>query len=240
MERSGMGLHRAAELDASQGYTAGEVDNIPPMRGTGEGDLISNVVDLGKFATAMLNEKMPGLSSKQTANMLEAQGVTTIWDLGNPFGLGWHLGELPEYPGVKTIYHDGGTGPFSSSLVILPQKKLGIVVLANSDELELGTITTKVLQHELRQRGIFKTKTLPPKTAALDHKFLGEYASEFGTITLSKSWSLLKSKGIWLLKSTPMVNTMASPRKSAPKRSTPFGRVDWVPTFILVRKRSHF
>jgi CubicO group peptidase (beta-lactamase class C family) len=46
------------------------------------------------------------------------------------YGLGWFL---QEYNGRKIIYHTGGVNGFVTSVTLIPEEKLGIVVLTNTD-----------------------------------------------------------------------------------------------------------
>lgn len=47
------------------------------------------------------------------------------------YGLGWNL---VDYDGVEVVSHTGGIRGFVSSVSLIPEKKLGVVVLTNSDE----------------------------------------------------------------------------------------------------------
>jgi CubicO group peptidase (beta-lactamase class C family) len=46
------------------------------------------------------------------------------------YGLGWYLSD---YGGRKVISHDGGAGGFLSNVTLVPEEKLGFVILTNSD-----------------------------------------------------------------------------------------------------------
>jgi CubicO group peptidase (beta-lactamase class C family) len=46
------------------------------------------------------------------------------------YGLGWFL---QEYNGRKIVYHTGGVNGFVTSVTLIPEEKLGIVVLTNTD-----------------------------------------------------------------------------------------------------------
>jgi CubicO group peptidase (beta-lactamase class C family) len=47
------------------------------------------------------------------------------------YGLGW---EMEEYCGKKIVSHTGGVNGFVTSVTLLPEEKLGIVVLTNTDQ----------------------------------------------------------------------------------------------------------
>ena len=46
------------------------------------------------------------------------------------YGLGW---DLQEYNGKKIVGHTGGVNGFVTSVTLIPEEKLGIVVLTNTD-----------------------------------------------------------------------------------------------------------
>src|SRR6185503_7545855 len=46
------------------------------------------------------------------------------------YGLGWFL---EEYAGRKIVSHTGGVNGFVTSVTLIPEEKLGIVVLTNTD-----------------------------------------------------------------------------------------------------------
>lgn len=47
------------------------------------------------------------------------------------YGLGW---ELADYDGRKVVSHTGGVNGFVTSVTLLPEEKLGVVVLTNTDQ----------------------------------------------------------------------------------------------------------
>jgi len=49
----------------------------------------------------------------------------------NVYGLGW---ELSDYEGSEIVSHTGGVNGFVSSVTLLPEEKLGVVVLTNTDQ----------------------------------------------------------------------------------------------------------
>jgi CubicO group peptidase (beta-lactamase class C family) len=56
---------------------------------------------------------------------------------GEEIGLSWFLRTIK---GIKHIEHFGSDTGYGSVLSLLPQKKLGIIVLFNSDEVEIGEV----------------------------------------------------------------------------------------------------
>lgn len=93
----------------------------------GAGALRSSITDMTKFLIAAV-EKDPALGSAWDA--CYQQRVKTS---GGGVGLGWHIdtwsGTLFNMP--RILWHNGGTGGFSSYLGIVPETGLGVVILAN-------------------------------------------------------------------------------------------------------------
>ena len=50
------------------------------------------------------------------------------------YGLGWFL---EEYAGRRIVMHDGGVNGYLSSVTLVPQDHLGIIILTNTDQNEL-------------------------------------------------------------------------------------------------------
>ena len=91
----------------------------------GAGALRSTANDLLKFLAANL-EVVP---SKLSPAMRLAQQPRHAAGAGMEIGLGWHIANKHE---AKLVWHNGGTGGYHSFVGVNPEKKRGIVVLANS------------------------------------------------------------------------------------------------------------
>jgi len=112
------------------------IDNLAPA-----GSIGSSVNDMSKWVLMQLNNGK--LGDKQ---IIPAQALAqTRWPhsiLGNGgylynrghfslYGLGWIL---EEYSGRKIISHTGGVNGFVTSVTLLPEEKLGIIVFTNTDQ----------------------------------------------------------------------------------------------------------
>lgn len=94
---------------------------------SGAGALRSTVHDLLTFLRAHLEPEssaLPGairLAQQPRATVNEALRV----------GLGWHLSPLPKTEHVA-LWHNGGTGGTFSYLALVPEARVGVVVLTNT------------------------------------------------------------------------------------------------------------
>lgn len=113
----------------------GQLDNLAPA-----GSIASSVHDLSHWVMMQLNK-----GSYNGKQVLSGNALNETWTpqsiLGNggvPFnrghfalyGLGWFL---EEYEGRKIVSHTGGVNGFVTSITLLPEEKLGIIVLTNTD-----------------------------------------------------------------------------------------------------------
>jgi CubicO group peptidase (beta-lactamase class C family) len=114
----------------------GNIDALAPA-----GSISSSINDLSHWVMAQLNKGQ--YNNKQ---VIPAAALAQTWlphsilgNGGHPFnkahfslyGLGWFLSE---YEGKKLVEHTGGVNGFLTSVTLVPEEKLGIIVLTNSDD----------------------------------------------------------------------------------------------------------
>jgi CubicO group peptidase (beta-lactamase class C family) len=130
------------------------------------GSMISSVGDLAKWLIVQLNHgELPGggrlFSAAQSREVWSPQTILPIDDLPagapaalqslqpnfNAYGLGLML---RDYRGKKLVYHTGTLAGYVSRVTMVPELKLGIVVLTNQEEAGAhAAITWTVLDHYL-------------------------------------------------------------------------------------------
>jgi CubicO group peptidase (beta-lactamase class C family) len=99
-------------------------------------DLHSNVEDMARWAIANLNH-----GDLDGRRILKEQTYDIMWKPahnlsdGRAVGISWFLGE---YRGQATVSHGGGDTGYATFLVLLPEKKIGVVLMANCDWLGKG------------------------------------------------------------------------------------------------------
>jgi CubicO group peptidase (beta-lactamase class C family) len=113
----------------------GELDNLAPA-----GSISSSVNDLSHWVTMQLangkyegKEVVPASAIVQTRlphSILGNGGVLFNKGHFSLYGLGWFL---QEYNGRKIVSHTGGVNGFITSITLVPEEKLGIIVLTNTD-----------------------------------------------------------------------------------------------------------
>ena len=106
----------------------------PAPQGDGAaGGVISTVSDLAKFDIALSRNR---LISAQSRELMWTPGRTSA---GNvlPYGLGWFVANVA---GEKVVWHTGlWEGAYSALYMKMPERKLTLILLANSDKLQWET-----------------------------------------------------------------------------------------------------
>jgi CubicO group peptidase (beta-lactamase class C family) len=92
----------------------------------------SNVLDMARWAIANMNRgELDGV------RILKAETYDVMWRPSGEFGVkpspagdSWFLGK---YRGHQIISHDGGDSGFLTGLAMLPEKKIAVVWMTNSE-----------------------------------------------------------------------------------------------------------
>ena len=113
----------------------GKIDNISPA-----GSISSSVNDMSKWVLMQLdNGKLDGKEIIPASAIAQTRVPHSILGNGghmfnkahfNLYGLGWFM---EEYAGRKIVAHTGGVNGFVTSVCLVPEEKLGIIVFTNTD-----------------------------------------------------------------------------------------------------------
>ena len=104
------------------------------------GGVYSTIDDLSRLASALLNRSAPGAKS-----MVPIDGIN-IDAPNRRSGLFWNINESAEPNGV--VWHNGGTGGYSSLFGLMPNARRSVVVLESvaSRHVRLGRIAAQLYQ----------------------------------------------------------------------------------------------
>lgn len=140
---------------ASKAYRENEETEETPLRDVPAGGLNTSVRDLSRFVSMVFENGWSNgrqvLKTETLAEMLRPQNGTIPLDLSFRIGLGWMLGNMgrDEIKNAGPVaHHSGATLYHRSQLIILPEQKLGVVVLANSAS--AGGLVSKVATETLK------------------------------------------------------------------------------------------
>jgi CubicO group peptidase (beta-lactamase class C family) len=191
----------------------GQLDGLAPS-----GSICSSINDMSKWVMALLNDGKTNrqvISSAAIRATREAQDI--VGSVSHPdgeldyelYGLGWFL---ENYSGRQLVMHTGEVNGYSSSVTLVPQEHLGIIVLTNTDQNKFyDALKWEVIDAYLKKQyrnysdaylEVFKTKAaydlaLDKKvrdTVVLNHlpalpvaSYLGKYVNElYGSMTITQ------------------------------------------------------
>ncbi|MEO1524770.1 MAG: serine hydrolase domain-containing protein [Planctomycetota bacterium] len=129
-------IHAKAETSRGYRWVASRQEHEEiPMRNADAigpaGSVNSNVLDLCKWIQLLLNE-----GTVEGRKLVDRRRIEETWSPQIPmtplssYGLGWML---QERQGAKVVEHGGNLAGFSSEVVLVPEKRLGFVMLTNLD-----------------------------------------------------------------------------------------------------------
>jgi CubicO group peptidase (beta-lactamase class C family) len=210
MKDSSFSTGPSTSADMSLGYKQGAAQKEWPLRDVPAGGLNSSATDLGRFISMVFAQGESGdqqvLKPETVAEMLRPQNSALPLDLNFSVGLGWMLSTL----GKSTLqnagpvaHHAGSLGMFRSQMYLLPQHKMGVVVLANSES-GMGLVdqvATEALSIALEAKtGIQQTKPVKvewsntPIPANTLQDVVGDYTTAIGPITVSRNGNALRAQ----------------------------------------------
>lgn len=155
------------------------------------GSMYTTTGDLARFASALFaaDDSLPGTILKKASleQMWMPQFAAPNQKSG--FGLGFSLSELE---GHRKVGHGGAIYGFSTQLSVLPDDKLGVIVIATEDfsngvTSRVADAALKAMLAERENKSIPQPETLAPIDSAFAKKIAGRYASGDKAIDLIES-----------------------------------------------------
>lgn len=191
---------------ASKAYRDGKEVEEKPLRDTPAGGLNSTVLDLGRFMQMVFADGLSNgnriLQPATLTEMLRPQNENVALDQDFRIGLGWMLNSRIKNGGT-VAQHGGATMYHHSYLAILPEHKLGVVVLSNTASsggavIDIANATLKFaleVKTGLKQPEAEKSEsgTVPMSAAALQ-SWPGHYATTFGAVKVTQSGDSLQTE----------------------------------------------
>ena len=196
-------------MAVAKGYKDGDVTNELGIRDLPATGLLSSVVDLGRFIQMVLTGGMSGerqiIKPETLAEMLRPQNSKVPLDMGINIGLGWALDGMgnTEIKNAGPVVHHGGSLPaYNSQLLVLPEQKLGVVVLTNSSARPaVDNVATEALIVALevktgikQPRWVRPQKSPKPLSPEEIRLYTGYYATPIGLVRAYGESDLLKAE----------------------------------------------
>src|SRR5882724_3214079 len=116
-------------------HNAGVLDSSYKIPG---GGLISSAADMALFESAMLANKFVKRPTRDL--MWTTQKTSDGKSTG--YALGWGVSEKF---GIHILAHTGGQQGTSTALALVPERRAGVVVLANMDNVDSGSLADQIL-----------------------------------------------------------------------------------------------
>jgi CubicO group peptidase (beta-lactamase class C family) len=109
--------------------------------------LNTNVIDMGRFAIAMLNH-----GALEDARIIDEETLAMMWlpawtnpeDPSRQAGLSWDLGR--RWGGLQIVSHGGHDDGFRSFLAIAPEEGVAVFVVSNDDNAPVGPFILAALE----------------------------------------------------------------------------------------------
>jgi CubicO group peptidase (beta-lactamase class C family) len=184
-------------------YSGGKLNKDLYIDGDPAGGMWGSVRDVASFMKMVLADGAtpagPFLRSETVAEMLRPQNAQVPMDLSFRIGLAWDLDEMA---GSLTAGHNGDARCYHSSLLILPEEKLGVFVTSGSSEsMNLARAVAATTLKRALEAKTGKVEQAPNAaaegTVALSAEDLAEvpgpYATELGLIQVTA-----RNNSLWI------------------------------------------
>jgi len=192
MTHSGFVLDERIAAKLAHGYIKGQPAPPTPVRDVPAAGLYSSALDMSRFMRFVLTgagPQTPPLGPQMLGAMFTPQYADNPFHFGQEIGLGWFLGGLAIDGAGQVAWHNGGTKAYQAQMVLLPEKQLGVVVLANADSAKtmIYGLAEEILRMALLARdGIVPAPPPAPRPAvtvapAILQRYVGDY-SLMGTL----------------------------------------------------------
>ena len=151
------------------------------------GYLYTNAPEAARFVVALLNGGRVSGAQVLPVGVADSMLTTHVGLPGMPNGTRYGYGMfLDTLRGYESAWHPGSMPGYSTLVRMIPSKRVGVVVIANRDEVRLDRIAEAALEDALRSLGVpFSPST--PMAAALPAPargvtlgdYVGTYANRF-------------------------------------------------------------
>jgi CubicO group peptidase (beta-lactamase class C family) len=187
----GMTRSEFAARIPGKAYKDGKEVEAIPLRDLPSSSLISSANDMTRFMRMLFADgKFEGrqiITPESLREMFRAQNADVPLDFDFRMGLGWMLSGVDVPRAGVVASHGGTTLNYHTLLAVLPEHKLGVVVLSNSANAQ--SVVAKVTEATLKlaleaKRGITQPERrfVEPKRVPLTAADLRDYAGYFETL----------------------------------------------------------
>jgi CubicO group peptidase (beta-lactamase class C family) len=180
----------------ARAYRNGKEMTRLSLRDTPAGGMLSSVNDMSRWLRFIFADGSAQgvqiIKPEILHEMLRPQFEGLDLDFGHKIGMAWMLSGLSVPGGQLLAWHNGGFPPYQAHLSLLPEQKLGVIILTNSDAAsqfitQLGTRALE-LAYETKYgapptRDTAKQKPEPVRLSHVDlARYAGPYAMFYGQL----------------------------------------------------------
>lgn len=189
MADSSFVLTSEIERRYARAYRNGKETTRLSLRDTPAGGMLSSVNDMSRWLRFIFadgsTQGVQIIKPETLHEMFKPQFEGLDTDFGHKIGMAWMLSGLSVPGGHLLAWHNGGFPPYQAHLSLLPEQKLGVIILTNSDEAsqfitQLGTRALE-LAYEAKYGSppTRDTAKKTPKPVRLSHDDLARYAGPY-------------------------------------------------------------
>ena len=131
--------HRTRFYRKTNSGTVENADFLDSSYKTPGGGWLSSAEDMGRFEVAILNDRL----LKRSTRDLMLTPLKPGDGKPNGYALGW--GTFNDN-GILYVAHSGGQQGTSTDFLIAPEKSVGVVVLANMEEIPVNQLSREILR----------------------------------------------------------------------------------------------
>jgi CubicO group peptidase (beta-lactamase class C family) len=164
-----------------------------PFGITSDGGLISNILDLSNYIKMHINRgrfEERRIVSSETLELMEKTHINLPYEVfgGESYGYGWMI--TPNFHGYKLVSHGGSVLVYTAYVAYIPEKKVGVSLLANASGYLLSHLGVYALSQLL---GVDPETSPFIKSDKVLGRLEGEYETYMGTMKAN-----VKKKGDFL------------------------------------------
>ncbi len=191
MTDSGFSLSTQMATRLASGHKDGTTRAAPALRDKPALGFYTTARDMGKLLSALIKREMPGLSAGNLEEMWRIESHPLDANPQLQSGMGWFIQYHAKLG--RLLRHGGSTLLYGSEIALLPERGLGVVVMANAAEsnhmarelaltiLMLAAGTEDVADESLRTRGDFYKAQRKEVFAS------GKYATSLGLMVFESN-----------------------------------------------------